>query len=68
MTRLTFKDLSREDQIKAINNITKESGLDQLAYLIEKNEMDLYGWFSFKKSTEGQDYWLNLINKKDYEL
>ena len=67
MSRLTFKDLSREDQIKAINNIIKQSGLDQLAYLIEKNEMNLYRWFNFGESAEGSDYWLNLINNR-YEL
>ena len=65
---LIFRELNRENRIKAIDNVLSQYGVDRLAYLINEDNMDLYGWFSFKKSTEGQDYWLNLINKKDYEL
>lgn len=65
---MNFRELNKENQIKAIDNVLSEYGADQLAYLIKEDNMDLYGWFSFKKSKEGLDYWSNLINKKDYEL
>ena len=65
---MNFRELNKENQIKAIDNVLSEYGADQLAYLIKEDSMDLYGWFSFNKSKEGYDYWLNLTNKKDYEL
>jgi hypothetical protein len=59
----TFRDLDRDDQIKAINNVISQHGVDQLAYLIQVNDIAIYGWFSFEESKEGSEYWLNLLNK-----
>jgi len=59
----TFRDLDRDDQIKAINNVISQYGVDQLAYLIQVNYMNFPGWFSFETSPEGAKYWLNLLNK-----
>jgi hypothetical protein len=59
----TFRDLNRDDQVKAINNVISQYGVDQLAYLIKQDDMNLYGWFSFETSPEGTEYWLNLLNK-----
>ena len=61
--RATFRDLDRDDQVKAINNVISQYGVDQLAYLIKQNDMNLYGWFSLETSKEGAKYWLNLLNK-----
>ncbi len=59
----TFRDLKRDDQVKAINNVISQYGVDQLVYLIKQDDMNLYGWFSFETSPEGAKYWLNLLNK-----
>jgi hypothetical protein len=59
----TFRDLDRDDQVKAINNVISQYGVDQLAYLIKQDDMNLYGWFSFGTSPEGAEYWSNLLNK-----
>ena len=59
----TFRDLDRDDQIKAINNVISQYGVDHLAYLIQQDDMNLSGWFSFGTSKEGAKYWLNLLNK-----
>lgn len=55
-----FRDLSRSDQAKAIQNTINRHDMEYLAYLIAEGEYDIYGWFNLEKSNEGADYWFNL--------
>ena len=66
---LDFRKLSREDQIKALDNLYNvENGYnDYLAHLITKEKYDIYSWFSFSRSKEGSDYWIDLANKINKE-
>ena len=66
---LDFRKLSREDQIKALDNLYNvENGYnDYLAHLITKEKYDVYSWFSFSRSKEGSDYWIDLANKINKE-
>lgn len=59
---LDFKKISRENQEKAINNTLQQSGAKFLAFLIEEDDMNLFGWFNWDTSNEGHDYWTNLID------
>jgi hypothetical protein len=63
--KLDFRKLSRVDQIKAINNVIERDSVDWLASLISRSTYDVYSWFIFGNSNEGEDYWLNL--KKEQE-
>ena len=60
---LDFRKLSYDDQIKAVENVIKLDSIEYLAYLISKGKYDVYSWFSFRKSKEGDDYWFNLKNE-----
>lgn len=63
-----FRDLSRSDQVKAIQNVIDKEGVGFLAFLIAVGEYDIYGWFNLDKSNEGVKYWGNLkkeIYKED---
>ena len=66
---LDFRKLSREDQIKALDNLYNvENGCnDYLAHLITSEQYDVYSWFSFSRSKEGGDYWVELSNKINKE-
>ena len=55
-----FRDLSRGDQVRAIENTIKRHDMEYLAYLIANGEYDIYGWFNMDKSNEGVKYWFNL--------
>lgn len=59
---LDFKKMSRENQEKAINNTLQQSGAKFLAFLIEEDDMNVFGWFAWDESNEGCDYWTNLID------
>lgn len=59
---LDFKKISRENQEKAINNALQQSGAKFLAFLIEEDDMNVFGWFAWDESNEGHDYWTNLID------
>ena len=61
-----FRDLSKSDQVKAIQNTIKRHDMEFLAYLIANGEYDICGWFNFDKSNEGAEYWFNL-KKEVYE-
>lgn len=59
---LDFRKLKYGDQIKALDNlyrIERETN-GYLAYLIAKEQYDVYTWFSFSSTAEGSDYWINL--------
>ena len=66
---LDFRKLSREDQIKALDNLYRiENGdSDYLVYLLTNEKYDVYSWFSFSKAKEGLLlYFLsNKINKEN---
>jgi hypothetical protein len=64
---LNFKELSRRDQVKAINETISQHDESFLAYLIASNEMDLFSWFSFHLSEDGSDYWIDKIKSKKDE-
>jgi hypothetical protein len=66
---LDFRKLKREDQVKALDNLYRvENGCnDYLAHLITKEKYDVYSWFSFSRSKEGFEYWINLANKINEE-
>ena len=66
---LDFRKLSREDQIKALDNLySEENGCnDYLAHLITSGKYDVYSWFRFSKAKEGGDYWIDLANKINKE-
>jgi hypothetical protein len=66
---LDFRKLSREDQIKALDNLySEENGCnDYLAHLITKERYDVYSWFSLSRSKEGLEYWIKLANKINEE-
>lgn len=55
-----FRDLSRDDQAKVIQNTIDRHGMEYLAYLIVAGDYDIFGWFNLDKSNEGADYWFNL--------
>jgi hypothetical protein len=67
---LDFRKLSREDQIKALDNLYREeNGCNGfLAHLITSEQYDVYSWFSFSSTTEGADYWINLKEKVNEEV
>jgi hypothetical protein len=60
---LDFRKLEYGDQIKAVENVIKLESTCYLAYLISKEKYDVYSWFSFSQSIEGDDYWFNLKEK-----
>lgn len=64
---LNFKELSRIDQVKAINETILQHDESFLAYLIASNEMDLFSWFSFHLSEDGFDYWIDKIKLNEDE-
>ena len=66
---LDFRKLSREGQIKALDNLySAENGCsDYLAHLITNGKYDVYGWFSLSQSKEGIEYWIDLANKINKE-
>jgi hypothetical protein len=62
---IDFRRLSREDKIKAIDNVLKEvNGKEYLAHLINGSSLDIYGWFSILGANEGFDYWINIANEQ----
>jgi hypothetical protein len=61
---LDFRKLERSEQIKAINDCIEINDVSFLAYLMASDSYDVYGWFSFDKTLEGSDYWIDLANKQ----
>lgn len=64
---LDFRKLSMSDQHLAMANLIRiENGSPNfLAYLFANREYDVYGWFSFDKTIEGSEYWINLKYEQD---
>jgi hypothetical protein len=67
---LDFKKLSVSDQVKAVNNVIENDGVQYLCYLIGNGEAshDVYGWFVLDDSNEGGKYWYDVreeISKKE---
>ena len=62
---LDFRKLGYSDQKKALDNLYRvENGdSDYLVYLLTNEKYDVYSWFSFSRSIEGDDYWFNLKEK-----
>jgi len=59
---LDFRKLSRDQQVEAINEVLTQPnyGPGFLAYLIADESYDVYGWFDFRSSKRGSDYWIEL--------
>jgi hypothetical protein len=64
---LDFRKLEHGDQIKAVENVIKLDSIEYLAFLISKGKYDVYSWFSFSRSIEGDDYWFNLKEKVKWQ-
>lgn len=64
--KVDFRNLSLENKAKAIANVIKISGTNHLAYLLEVENNNITGWFSFERSAEGFDYWSKL-DEDDYK-
>lgn len=62
---MDFRKLSRQNQIKVIDNVIDQHGKDFLAFLIAEGDYYIYGWFSFNLSNEGEDYWFEIHNSMD---
>jgi len=59
---LDFRKLTLENQAKAIQNILDKDPepAAHLAYIFKNNKFDIYSWFAFYESNEGDDYWYDL--------
>jgi hypothetical protein len=58
---LDFRELSRENRIKAITEVLRQDDISRLAYLVGEQYYDVYGWFNFLESVDGLDYWYSLV-------
>jgi hypothetical protein len=67
---LDFRKLSMSDQHLAMANLIRiENGSPNfLAYLFANESYDVYGWFSFDKTIEGWEYWINLKYEQDEKI
>ena len=64
---LDFRKLDRANQIKAIEEVINQDSTDFLAFLIQDSSMDIYGWFNFSSSKDGEEYWFNVKEKVNKE-
>ena len=64
---LDFRKLDRANQIKAIEEVIEQDSTDFLAFLIQEGSMDIYGWFNFCLSKDGEEYWFNVKEKANEE-
>lgn len=64
---LDFRKLDRTNQIKAIEEVLRQDSIDYLAFQINRDSMDVYGWFDFSKSKDGIDYWIDLRDEVNKE-
>jgi hypothetical protein len=62
---LDFKKLRVSDQVKAVENVIRLDSVSWLCYLIGNGEKshDVYGWFAFEDSLEGDQYWYYVTNE-----
>lgn len=63
---LDFRKLTLTEAAQAINNTLNQGDATFLAYLIQRRDFDVWGWFKLDKSSEGLEYWVNIkerVNK-----
>jgi hypothetical protein len=61
---LDFRELSRENRIKAITEVLRQDDISRLAYLIGEQYYDVYGWFNLSDSEDGGEYWYKLVDNQ----
>lgn len=64
---LDFRKLTLTEAAQAINNTLKQDDATFLAYLIQRRDFDVWGWFNIDKSSEGLEYWVAIkerVNNK----
>lgn len=64
---LDFRKLTLTEATQAINNmLNQDKDLTFLAYVMQNQSFDVWGWFDIASSNEGSEYWVDLkarVNK-----
>ena len=61
---LDFRELSKEDKIKAINETIRQNGVEWIAYIITASSFDVYGRFNLSHSEDGGEYWYKIVDNQ----
>lgn len=64
---LDFRKLTLTEAAQAINNTLKQDDATFLAYLIQQQDFDVWGWFNIDKSSEGLEYWVAIKERINNE-
>lgn len=64
---LDFRKLTLDEATQAINNTLKQDDAMFLAYVIQKQDFDVWGWFNIARSSEGSEYWVAIKERVNNE-